>query len=285
MIRKITALLLVFAALLLFGCAKVQTPADDTAKTTPALSDTASQEKETLADGVYEVDFKTDSSMFKLNETCKGKAKLTVQEGQMTVHITLVSRKILNLFPGTAEDAKKDDAVLLEPTIDKVTYDDGETDEVFGFDVPVPVIGVDFDLAIIGEKGIWYGHKVSVSNPVPFTEPEKTKTILEKGTFEIEVALEGGTGRASIASPTEVYAENGEMYVKIVWSSANYDYMLVNGAKFEPEIIDGHSVFMIPIESVDEPLSVIADTTAMSEPHEIEYTITFDVSTIKQIAD
>mgnify|MGYP006872986152 CR=1 FL=1 len=66
---------------------------------------------------------------------------------------------------GTAEDAAKDGAVLLSPTVDTVTYSDGGTEEVNGFDVPVPAIDTGFDLAIIGEKGIWYDHKVSVTNP------------------------------------------------------------------------------------------------------------------------
>ena len=121
-----------------------------------------------LADGVYTVTFKTDSSMFKLNEICKGKATLTVKDGQMTVHITLVSKSIVNLFPGTAEDAQKEGAALLQPTIDTVDYKDGTApEEVYGFDVPVPVIGEEFDLALVGTKGKWYDHKVMVLDPEP----------------------------------------------------------------------------------------------------------------------
>ena len=89
--------------------------------------------------------------------------ELTVKDGKMVIHISLVSKKILNLYPGLAEDAKKDGAVLLEPTTDKVTYSDGMTEEVYGFDVPVPALDQEFDLAIIGEAGKWYDHKVSVS--------------------------------------------------------------------------------------------------------------------------
>ncbi len=120
----------------------------------------------TLADGVYTVDFNTDSSMFHINEALDGKAALTVENGEMTVHITLVSKNILNLYPGTADEAQEDGAVLLEPTTDEVTYSDGITEEVYGFDVPVPYLDEEFDLALIGTKGNWYDHKVSVSNPV-----------------------------------------------------------------------------------------------------------------------
>ena len=120
-----------------------------------------------LPDGVYTVDVKTDSSMFHINDACHGKGTLTVQDGKMTVHITLPSKNIVNLFPGTAEDAQKEGAVLIEPTLDPVTYPDGLTEEVNGFDLPVPWLDQEFPCAIVGTKGKWYDHQVSVSDPVP----------------------------------------------------------------------------------------------------------------------
>ena len=120
----------------------------------------------TLADGVYSAEFRTDSSMFHVNEANEGKGVLTVKDGQMTIHVSLVSKKILNLYPGLAADAEKEGAVLLQPTTDTVTYSDGETEEVYGFDIPVPALDAEFDLALIGTSGKWYDHKVSVSNPV-----------------------------------------------------------------------------------------------------------------------
>ncbi len=118
-----------------------------------------------LADGTYSAAFKTDSSMFRVNEELGGKGELTVKDGKMTIHISLVSKNICNLFPGTAEDAQKDGAKLLEPTTDVIEYSDGTSEEVYGFDVPVPALDEEFDLALIGTKGIWYDHKVSVSDP------------------------------------------------------------------------------------------------------------------------
>ena len=126
-----------------------------------------------LEDGVYGVEFDTDSSMFHVNEACNGRAPLTVKDGKMTVHITLVSKNIENVFLGTAEDAQKDGAELIQPTIDKVTYSDGMTDEVYGFNVPVEKLDEEFDLAIIGKKGKWYDHKVSVTDVQEQTEEEK----------------------------------------------------------------------------------------------------------------
>ena len=122
---------------------------------------------EALADGVYTADFDTDSGMFHVNEALDGKGTLTVKDGQMTIHVSLVSQNIVNLFPGKAEDAAKEGAQVLEPTLDTVTYSDGTTEEVYGFDVPVAALNQEFDLAILGAKGTWYDHVVSVSNPEP----------------------------------------------------------------------------------------------------------------------
>lgn len=137
-----------------------------TIDTEAASESKADEASEALEDGTYVVEFNTDSSMFHVNETKDGKGELTVKDGKMTLHITLTSKNIVNLFVGLAEDAQKDGAKLLEPTTDSVTYSDGKTEDVNGFDVPVPYLDKDFDLALIGTKGKWYDHKVSVSNPV-----------------------------------------------------------------------------------------------------------------------
>lgn len=128
--------------------------------------------KNTLADGTYTADFNTDSSMFHVNEAYDGKGILTVENGQMTIHVSMPSKNIVNLYLGSAEDAQKDGAELIQPVTDTVTYSDGSTEDVNGFDVPVPVIDEEFDLALIGKKGVWYDHKVSVSNPVAVEETD-----------------------------------------------------------------------------------------------------------------
>jgi len=120
-----------------------------------------------LADGVYSADFATDNSMFHVNEANDGKGVLTVKGGKMTIHVSLASKNIVNLFAGTAEAAQKAGAALLKPTIDSVTYSDGTKEEVYGFDIPVPAIDKEFAVALVGTKGSWYDHMVSVSGPVP----------------------------------------------------------------------------------------------------------------------
>ena len=120
-----------------------------------------------LADGEYRAVFVTDSTMFHVNEAYDGKGVLTVKDGEMSLHISLPSKSIVNLFAGKAEDAQKEGADLLFPTADTVTYEDGESEEVAGFDIPVPALDQDFDLALIGTKGVWYDHVVRVTDPEP----------------------------------------------------------------------------------------------------------------------
>ncbi len=103
---------------------------------------------------------------------------------------------------------------------------------------------------------------------------------MEDGEYGIDVTLEGGSGKATVTSPAILIVEDGYAYAQIEWSSSNYDYMIVDGEKYLPLNDEGYSTFQIPILVFNEPMDVIGDTTAMSEPHEIEYTLTFDADSI-----
>ena len=226
-----------------------------------------------LEDGTYTAEFDTDSSMFHVNEASGGKGTLTVEDGQMTLHISLQSKKIVNLYVGMAADAPDHEADWLQPTTDTVTYSDGTSEEVYGFDVPVEALDTDFQLAILGTKGKWYDHTVSVRN-VEAQAAEAVETPAD-GSYTCEVTLEGGSGRATVDSPAALTVADGKMTATIVWSSPNYDYMIVDGEKYLPTNTEGNSTFEIPVSALGAPLSVVADTVAMSTPHEIEYTLTF----------
>ena len=151
---------------MLAGCTGSQEQAAPKSTETEAVSEAAAEEtteaadeevvEETtseaaLADGKYSAKFTTDGSMFHVNEVYKDRGTLTVKDGQMTIHITLPSKNTVNLFMGSAEDAQKDGAQLLQPTTDTVTYDDGTTEEVNGFDIPVPYLDEEFDVALKGD--------------------------------------------------------------------------------------------------------------------------------------
>ena len=266
-----------------------ETPASESSvekeiEETPAQNEIAAEEEQAaIPDGTYMADFDTDSSMFHVSEACDGKGILTVKNGEMTIHISLMSKKIVNLYPGLAEDAEKDGAELLMPTEDTVTFSDGLTEVVYGFDVPVPVLEEEFDLALVGTKGTWYDHKVKVSNPEPMEEEAQAENILqlEDGIYTVELAFEGGSGKAKVLSPATVTVSGENVTATIQWSSPNYDYMIVDGEKYLPVNTEGDSVFEIPVLFFDKPMDVIGDTVAMSKPHEIEYTLTFYSDTMK----
>lgn len=272
-------------------------------------SPTDAEGTEVPKDGTYTCTFTTDSTMFGINEACQDKGLLTVQDGKMTVHISLKSESIVNLYPGLAADAQKEGAELLQPTKDTVVYPDGLSETVNGFDVPVPAIGQEFDLALVGTKGKWYDHKVSVSaltegNAVP-GYPQETEAeaaggnmsgdgngaeengqaldpaALKDGIYTADVTLTGGSGRASVASPATIIVRDGKLYAQVRFSSANYDYALMDGQRYEADTTSGYSVFEVPISGFDQEVAITADTTAMSKPHEIDYTLNFDSSTLK----
>ena len=241
-----------------------------------AVSEAASESvsEAALPDGVYTAEFQTDSSMFHANEACNGTGTLTVKDGKMTFHVSLASKKIVNLYLGSAADAEANKADWLIPTTDTVTYSDGTSEEVYGYDIPVEAVDEDFALAILGTKGKWYDHTVSIRNAESKTETETPAD----GEYTCNVTLEGGSGRASVESPAALTVADGKMTATIVWSSPNYDYMIVDGEKYLPTNTEGNSTFEIPVAALDTALSVTADTVAMSTPHEIEYTLTFSLN-------
>ena len=286
--KKLTVLVLTALLVLSMGaCAQSTAAPEATVKTGTettaaaettegtAAPETSEAAAPALADGVYLADFNTDSTMFHANEVCEGKGTLTVKDGKMTIHVSLASTSILNLYPGLAEDAQKDGAELLQPSKDELTYPDGLKETVNGFDIPVPALDQEFDVALIGKKGKWYDHKVSVSNPVP-----QGQEAPADGEYTVEALLSGGTGKAKLLNPTALTVSEGKITATIVWSSSNYDYMIVNGDQYLPITTEGGSTFQIPVESLGVEIPVTADTVAMGTPHEIAYTILLQADTV-----
>ena len=135
-------------------------------------------------------------------------------------------------------------------------------------------------LLIVGMQApgaAWAKDEPQASNPFEDAIP----ATVSDGEYLVDLAMEGGTGRATVASPAKLAVENGLGAVTVAWSSPNFDYMVVAGKKYLPTNDSGDSVFVIPVTAYDEPVGVVADTTAMSEPHEIEYTFTYDSSSIQ----
>lgn len=96
--------------------------------------------------------------------------------------------------------------------------------EVYGFDVPIPAIDEEFDVALIGKKNKWYDHKVKVTNPQKEADAEASDTKetdtkkataedlkLEDGDYTADVKLEGGSGKATVTSPAEFTVKDGKV--------------------------------------------------------------------------
>lgn len=134
-------------------------------------------------------------------------------------------------------------------------------------------------LAIGAFRGIAFADVTEAADPFG----DAVATTLDDGLYQVDVALEGGTGKATIESPAELEVFDTRAVVKVVWSSPNYDYMIVADKKYLPTNKSGNSTFVIPITSLDEPMTVIGDTTAMGEPHEISYTLTVSLDSAKPL--
>lgn len=183
------------------------TAADDSEeKDSSSMTTDYSEEGLILDDGTYSATFTTDSKMFHVHELNEDKGILIVKDGNMTIHVTLASKNIVNLFLGTAEDAQKEGASVLEPTVEEMTYNDGSKEEVYGFDIPVTVIGEEFDCALLGTKGKWYDHKVKVSDPVMLLNSGETETSVEREEIHSTTVIESGH-IYEIEQETTMYAE------------------------------------------------------------------------------
>ena len=228
---------------------------------------------EELLDGEYPVSFKCSSSMFRIDSVM-----LTVKDGALEAALTMGSGSFLYVYPGTAEEA----ANAPEDTWIAPTEENGAqifTIPVEALDAPVPCA------AFSRNKELWYDRTLLFrADSLPASAFRTLATAeslsLADGEYLVGVTLGGGSGRAGIQSPCRLWIENDEARAEIVWGSKNYDYMKVDGARFDAEIRDGHSVCVIPIAAFDRPLAVIADTVAMSTPHEIDYTLYFDSASI-----
>lgn len=232
-----------------------------------------------LEDGTYAIEAETDSSMFRV-ETCL----LTVENGEMTAAASLPGQGFSRLFFGSVEDAEKapDDQIY-----EYYLNDEGK----YTFDVPVAAFEEEIEVAAFGHRrDTWYPHTIIFHAPTadsavsaqPAAQPAAADSgAPAEGEYQVAVTLEGGTGRATVQSPTKIVVADGKMTATIVWSSPNYDQMIVDGEQYLPVNTEGNSTFEIPVKSLDEDLPVQAETTAMSEPHMIDYTLHFDAESLK----
>ena len=230
-----------------------------------------------LKDGEYDVKVSSSSSMFKIDS-----AKLKVENGEMSAVLTMGGTGYLYLFMGRSEEAEQ------AAEEERIPFEENAAGQ-YTFTVPVEALDMGIDCAAYSKrKELWYDRTIlfrADSLPVDafaegFVQDAESLT-LEDGEYTIEVTLEGGSGKASVQSPAKLTVKDGEPVAEIIWSSNKYDYMVVDGQHIDPVSMEEFSVFEIPVLGFDYKMPVSADTTAMSTPHEIEYTLYFDSSTIQ----
>lgn len=229
-----------------------------------------------LKDGTYEVEMKSSSSMFKVD-----RCELKVENGTMQAVLYMTSQSYLYLYAGTAQEAAKADEAYYIPREDA-------GDGMGSFTLPVEALDTGVSCAAFSKKKEkWYDRTLLFrADSLPqeaFLEARGTSAsnlALDDGEYTVDVTISGGSGRASVESPAKLTVSGGEFTATILWSSSNYDYMLVDGVQYDPVNTEGNSTFEIPVLTFDTPVAVQADTTAMSQPYLIDYTLTFDSSSI-----
>ena len=231
-----------------------------------------------LRDGVYQIQVDSSSSMFRI-EACE----LTVNDGSMTADMKMGGTGYLKLYMGTGEEAAK------APEEKMIPFEEA-ADGSHHFTVPVEALDKELDCAAFSKKKEKWYDRVLVfradSLPADALTDAAQVTAeslgLADGCYTVEVSMEGGSGRVSVESPAKLVVKDQKAVAEVVWSSPNYDYMKVGEEKFFPVNQGGEtSVFEIPVTVFDRKMAVAADTTAMSTPHEIEYTLLFDSASIK----
>lgn len=236
-------------------------------------------EADALNEGAYPVKVKSSSSMFKIES-----AILTVKDGAMSCVMVMGGKGYLYVYMGTGEEAA---AASEEDYIPFVENASG----AHTFTVPVQALDQAVSCAAFSKKKEkWYDRDLLFrSDSLPenaFKSIDKVTVSdlgLEDGEYTVEVTLEGGSGKASVESPAKITVEGDLVTATIIFSSKNYDYMLVGDEKYLPVNTEGNSTFEIPVSGFDYKMPVVADTTAMSQPHEISYTLNFDSKTVAAV--
>lgn len=234
---------------------------------------------DSITDGEYSIKVDSSSSMFKIVD-----CTLKVSDGKMMADMVMSGTGYEKVFIGTsveAENAAESDFIAFTEN----------SEEQSVFTVPVESLNSVINCAAFSKrKELWYDRELvfrsdSLSANAFSNSAYVTAADLElaDGDYTAAVELSGGSGKAKIDSPTKITISGGNATAEIRWGSNNYDYMVVDGEKYLPISMNEVSVFEIPIEGFDFKIKIAADTTAMSTPHEIEYTLYFDSSTITPV--
>lgn len=298
--RGLFCLLCLLVALSLAACAQTAAPAETAAPTpaetaepapSPAVADASQMVSveevveegmtpvyaESLQDGDWPVEVKSSSSMFRIES-----AVLHVENGAMTATMTMGGKGYLYVYPGTANEA----AAAGEDGRIPYTKDENGAHT---FTVPVEALDAAVPCAAFSKnKELWYERSLLFrADSLPaeafkegfFVTSESLG--LADGEYSAAVTLAGGSGRVYVESPARLTVKDGVCTAEIVFSSKNYDYVRIGDEVYLPLNTEGNSTFALPVSRFDRPMAIVADTVAMSEPHEIAYTMLFDSASLE----
>ncbi len=231
---------------------------------------------DSLNEGTWPVTVDSSSSMFNI-VSCE----LTVKDGKMSAEMTMGGQGYLYVYMGTGAEAEA------APESEYIPF--AEKDGAHTFTVPVEALDAGLDCAAFSKnRERWYDRTLvfrSDSLPAGALRAGAAVTAeslgLADGEYTVEVKLEGGSGKASAASPARLTVADGQATAEIVMSSSNYDRMAVDAAEYQPVSLEGGSTFEIPVPAFDRKVAVRAETTAMSAPHWIDYTLYFDSASVR----
>lgn len=233
---------------------------------------------ENVADGEYDIEVDSSSSMFNITA-----CKLTVADGKMTAVMTMGGKGYRYLYMGTGEEAVAADESEYIPYVE-------DADGAHTFTVPVDALDEGIACAAFSnKKEKWYERTLvfrSDSLPADAIDNPSMKTAedlgIADGEYTVEVTLSGGSRAVQRWKARRKSRWKMESRLqRIIMSSSNYDYVIVGEEKYLPVNTEGNSTFEIPVTGFDYNMPISADTTAMSTPHEIDYTLYFDSKTIK----
>ncbi len=225
-----------------------------------------------LNEGKYDITVKSGSEQFKVKS-----AKLIVVGNAMQLLMNVEGSDCSRIFAGKASDAASGTAIIGEDNGDGTVsfrLPLKSLNEVTGFAAYSEAMGKWYDRTVVADSASL--DAAAVKPAVVANDPQSQN--IQDGDYSVSVDFSGGTGKAKITSPATLHVSGGALSVTVVWSSKNYDYMIVGGNKYLAESTENGSVFTFPIPALDTPVNVIGDTTAMGSSHEIEYTVSFSLN-------
>lgn len=287
--RPIVVLLLIMmTGWILIGCQKSETNSEESAiasseemaPTVEILDEDMIPIKGTdLEDGTYSIEVDSSSSMFQVTA-----CQLEVKEGKMTATMTMSGNGYLKVYMGVGAEA------VNASEKEYIPYKENEKGQ-HTFEVPVEALNMAIDCSAYSKrKEKWYDRVLvfradtlpleSISEAV-VTKIESLE--LKDGNYTIDVTLKNASGKTAIESPANMHVENGRALVTIIWSSSNYDYIKWQEQTYYTRNLEGNSTFEIPLSVLDWDMPVVANTTALGTPQELNYTLYFHSKSIQRV--